>query len=852
MQRPERIASPVNRTPSFEIAIHTSPPLSPCDYPTSSPPPPPPPHGALSPARSRGNVHETILRETREYMIHTSRPAHQPLTSQTIVAPIAEPESTSSLRTESPEVFPKKEQTTTVIDDHFDEEVAETAIDDVENSSQILQVENLQTVAAAVSTQSLEEAPQERPIVFPITPFYRRKGSKFCKCSIWLGILCSIFFLLFLGFLIAWIVTANQFKLIGNKLNICETRQCIDMAFRMSSSVDENIEPCDNFYQYSCKKFNANGNSPESFISQLRESSDKSINALLSSSQDSKTLPNSENLARSLFSQCMNAIQRSTNSPNDLLNFIKNFPCGPILKECTSFHADTYSWERHSGMLDWYAGDNNLILYSRDVHPQDRSKIILQITPPNLLPLLNPVIRNLLTLTQQSSSEFDPLLSLSIRQNILTPLIRDEFLQDPRHLQKELDEIAALFVDLYRATWQSSNITPNTTYMTFGEMFKSMPQLYLKEFLDAQLSSVYKWKEEDMLSIQDFDYFARLVDIMAKTSRKTVANYLVIITALNLDQYSYSPREQFGWRECVEQLSNLELVQKMYISSKNINREKTQDFLQNLKTNFISTHRSTPLQYLSEINRLAFYVGYPDRLLSEELIWKPVSQISINNSDYFDSIIKVSKAERDFKMQQIGTYLDNDDTTQYPITKPDMLYNPHIGGIIIPLAFLEAPIYIPGDDVPMYGMYSSIGITVLQMISRIFWQGLDKSAQLQCFDNVFRGLLNSSRQRAANIEPQLLATIDLADAFKTTLYAYTKWQSDNNIHNEKSLPSFDNHDSMRTLMISFSTLFCNGEGSEAGSDYEAMINSVVQTSRMFSIHFNCSNSTRLFNRKTCI
>lgn len=89
-------------------------------------------------------------------------------------------------------------------------------------------------------------------------------------------------------------------------------------------------------------------------------------------------------------------------------------------------------------------------------------------------------------------------------------------LRDPRDVQSQLDEVARLMVDLYVAGRQSSSLSPNTTYMTFGEMLKALPQLYLKELFDAQLSNIYKWTEEDMLSVQDYDYFARLADIMAQ------------------------------------------------------------------------------------------------------------------------------------------------------------------------------------------------------------------------------------------------------------------------------------------------------------------------------------------------
>lgn len=157
-------------------------------------------------------------------------------------------------------------------------------------------------------------------------------------------------------------------------------------------------------------------------------------------------------------------------------------------------------------------------------------------------------------------------------------------------------------------------------------------------------------------------------------------------------------------------------------------------------------------------------------------------------------------------MERQFSHFFRDDTTEFPVTTPTMLFNPHVGAIVIPLAFIEPPIYLPGDEVPMYAVYSSLGITTLQMIAKVFWRGLDKTSQLECLDNLFRGFLDSTRQRSPSIEPELLATIELADAFKSSLFSYAKWQNEHHIHHEKTLPAFDTTDSMRSLMLTFSTV----------------------------------------------
>ncbi|CAD6194166.1 unnamed protein product [Caenorhabditis auriculariae] len=504
-------------------------------------------------------------------------------------------------------------------------------------------------------------------------------------------------------------------------------------------------------------------------------------------------------------------------------------------------------------MLDWYSGEFNLIMYDRDVHPQDRSKLVLQLRPPNLEKIIGGVKMELVQLAKPSETELEPLLQLSIRQNVLNEFVRQQLLRDPRDVQAQLDEVAQLMVELDSAAAISSRMTPNTTYMTFKQLFEAIPQLDLRGFLNAGLSTVYHWAEEDTVSIQNFEYLARLANIMASTSRRAVANYLLTVTAMNLKQYSYFPSEQFSWRECVEQLSQLEVVSKLYIEQfRRFDRSEVSQYLQTLKTDFLSTHRNTPLQYLSTINRLGFYVGFPKRLLDEDSVWMPLSQLSLDLTDYFNSIVRVSKEERNFALSQIGTYLDSDDAPKFPVLSADMLFDPHLGAIVLPMSFLQAPIYVPGDDVPMYGVYSSLGVTVLQMIAKVFWQGVNQNSQLQCLDNVFRGFLGPDRQNSVNLDKDLIYTIELSDAFKTTLYGYAKWQNDHSIHHEKTLPAYDKFDSISSLIVTFSTLFCNLEGIEPGSDYEAMMNTVASNSRQYSINFHCSNSSRIFNRRTCV
>ncbi|PAV73747.1 hypothetical protein WR25_16284 isoform D [Diploscapter pachys] len=625
-------------------------------------------------------------------------------------------------------------------------------------------------------------AEPSRHIIFPITPFYNSKNG--CnKCTIWLALLFVVFLLLSIALFLVWAITSDGFRNLGVHIpNVCSSKQCIDTAFRFSTYMDPSIDPCTNFYRYSCNKFHTQAEDQRrNFIDQQKDATLRQVHALLSAPDDA-TSARSSKFAKLLFTSCMDAGQRASRGPAPLMALLRNLPCGPVLRECTSFNPDFYNWERHVGMLDWYSNGFNLIVYDTDVHPQDRSKMILQIRPPQLEPLIGETRRQLIALANPSETEYEPLLQASIRQNLLNEVVQQTFMRDPVEVHTQLDEVAQFIVDIDKATVLTARLTPNTTYMTIGEFTRALPEINFREALNAELTNIYKWTEDDMMAIQDFDYFAELSLIIARTPRRAVANYLMIVTGFHLQQYSNQPSIQFSWRDCVAQLSELQPVEKMYILSRqNISTEKINSFLQNVKKDFITTHRSYPLQYLGRINQMSFYIGYPRRLLSEEMVWRPFSKVNIDETNYFTSAITVLKQQRNYMLSQIGTYLDNDDTTSYNVLVPTIIYNPHVEGIVLPISFLQSPIAQPGETAPMYAIYSTLGITVFQMLSKIFWLQLDETPQKLCLDSIYRNFLNPS-YRNIQIDTALANTIELSDAVKTTDYSYSKWQDQVAVH----------------------------------------------------------------------
>ncbi|KAK6037911.1 hypothetical protein COOONC_24584 [Cooperia oncophora] len=93
---------------------------------------------------------------------------------------------------------------------------------------------------------------------------------------------------------------------------------------------------------------------------------------------------------------------------------------------------------------------------------------------------------------------------------------------------------------------------------------------------------------------------------------------------------------------------------------------------------------------------------------------------------------------------------------------------------------------------------------------------------MQCFDSTFRGFLASNFKNTPNIQGDLSHTLELADALKTATLGFVRWQKEHTTQKKQTLPGFDSIDESREMLLVFGTLFCDKDGAEIGSPYEAM------------------------------
>ncbi|EYB93244.1 hypothetical protein Y032_0184g972 [Ancylostoma ceylanicum] len=354
-------------------------------------------------------------------------------------------------------------------------------------------------------------------------------------------------------------------------------------AFRFTSYMDDTMNPCDNFYRYSCGNFHRQElDKQKNFVELQTDATRRTLYGLLSAA-DANDTSRTAKLARSLFSSCMDISRRANLGYAPLLDRLKNLPCGPILAGC-NFNEKSYSWERHSGMLGWYAAQYNFVIFGTDVNPEDRSQITLQIQPPDLSKILDPVREDLIHLANPGPTEIDTLLQVQLRQNLTKSTIFQLMEPDEKQRQDMLDEVAQLMLDINKiATATPSNITD----MTFGELKQIVSKIAWNDLLFAELSTLIKLTDTTPISVMNLSYFEQLAQAMSRFSAQTLANYLVVVTAKHLEQFVYSEQIQPTYDGIMRFISGRK--GSIYIVSAGNNAWRTWKSLSQFKSYTLST-----------------------------------------------------------------------------------------------------------------------------------------------------------------------------------------------------------------------------------------------------------------------
>ncbi|CAF4138244.1 unnamed protein product [Adineta steineri] len=477
---------------------------------------------------------------------------------------------------------------------------------------------------------------------------------------------------------------------------LCVTPYCVKAANYLIESIDETVEPCEDFYQFVCGTWIKNSRTPnDSTTSGLLQTKldDNIVDILTSALTNDIKEPKAIINARILYHSCIDEqnIQKEGNNP--ILSLINNeFGGWPIIQNSW----DNSTFDILNLLLKVRKYQNNIIFgFGTSIDDKNSREYILEIS------------QSYLGLGQQEYYMYEPKITMAYRQNLFDLALklsnyRSTMVQDVNDVYKLEKEIAK-----YYSTTDEQQQRPNAPIRTtIGKLRQLLNTTFdfTNYLTSAYASANVTLMDSDIVIVEDINYLYYVSSIIHLVSPRILQNFVIWRFMMNLiDNLS----ERF---QSIEENINLVIgftsteraravncgrfvnehmgfaISKIYIKKHFDDNARNQVFemIANIREAFIDMlGNSTWMDNISKNKTIEKalaideQIGYPDYLASDN-----VTQLEIKYADYvFDSsfmnnYLKLLQIKAKEEFQLLRKHVDRQAWDDLPPTTVNAWYTP--------------------------------------------------------------------------------------------------------------------------------------------------------------------------------
>ncbi|CAF0961673.1 unnamed protein product [Rotaria sordida] len=525
--------------------------------------------------------------------------------------------------------------------------------------------------------------------------------------------------------------------------DVCLTPYCVKAANYLLESIDETVEPCEDFFHFSCGTWIKNTRIPDDVSAQsnfnlLRTQLDYNVVDLLSSppandANEPKAVVN----ARRFYNSCIDDTEIETNGVNTILLLVNTeFGGWPILQG-SSWDNSTFDLPDLLFQLRKYYSN---IIYRVDTAVNEENSTVHNIE----------VGQSNLALGQKQYYASETNVTIAYRQLIRelanalgndTSMI-DQDVNDIFEFEKNIakyhwtnDEQRARFNETVRTTVGNLSFTFNTTF----DFTDYVRRCYLLGNVTLQ--------DTDIVAVSEVEYLNNISLILKQASPRTIQNYIVwrfIMGATSLmSQQIRNIRQRFdrifhGTNaerprdvECGS-LTNAYMgfaVSKLYIKKyfdENALNESI-EMINNIQNTFLEMlNESTWMDAESKVKAIEKaktmnqHIGYPDYLGSDNNTKLENDYAEYNfNSSYIRNALKILEINVKKSFQLLRKPVDKNGWGDYSAPSVvNAFYEPSKNQISFPAGILQTPFF--NKDAPKYLNYGGIGVIIGHEITHGF------------------------------------------------------------------------------------------------------------------------------------
>ncbi|GFO40521.1 endothelin-converting enzyme 1, partial [Plakobranchus ocellatus] len=676
----------------------------------------------------------------------------------------------------------------------------------------------------------------------------------------------------------------------------CLSENCVNAASRLKSYMNDEVNPCNDFYEYACGKWmktkvlEPTEDRLDTFTA-IKEAYKVKMKVLLEETigQDDpayKTQP------RTFYKACMNLGRIEDRDTEPFMEFLATIGKFPTLETAWNETHEDFSLEQmiirlakigvtplFSIMIDrdWknpdanrlYIGDAMLGLRTKEAYKDGRKSLNLEQREKWLVDTL------VLLGADKETAEKDvgKILDLEIS---LSKLMRDPIEKENRDARYNLETIRLLNSEF--------------TWLNWLEVFQGIGA-------NPEKGSVLIDDEEQIIN-QEPQYLEKLGELLKTTDNRIIANFmmssLLKYTAWlgedfrhNLEQYlkvSENEPSMERWEQCTKQATEIypEAVSRMFVEAHfpKESKEKIDAIVKDLRNAFSSMVAGNT--WMSEeaiekardkLGRMEAKVAYPDYLMDDERLNSLYEDIPADELKYLETLAEYRKFKTLMDLQKVRERPDRKEwISAYPASV-DYGYDQVENEIIVPAAFLQPPIFSP--EYPYSMNFGAAGMWIGRDITKAidkqgsrydaqgdlkpWWSDRDKegyAAQSTCFIDQY----GCYKWEGNSIDGELTLGENVADngGLKQSYKAYRAMIKREGTE-EQRLPGLDlNHNQI--FFLSFAQTWCAQirdtakksiveTGPHAPHPYRVF--GSLQNTAEFAEAYNCQMGSRMNPMRKC-
>ncbi|KAG1513232.1 hypothetical protein G6F46_005430 [Rhizopus delemar] len=534
--------------------------------------------------------------------------------------------------------------------------------------------------------------------------------------------------------------------------SLCLTPECVLTAAQILQDIDMTVDPCDDFYQYTCSKWESNHKIPDgksaigSFLI-LRDENKEALRDILSGSFDdfyrrthssSNQLPDPEKLvdkqnfnkAKSLYDSCKNESLIDARGAEPIYPLLKEIrqllPASTVNSARELTKALSYLAKRGVGGLFEIAVDadfkdpsvNSLLMYqsgltlpTKDYYNQDETIQILYETISETLDAVFADSGNEFGWTKFSANSTARMI-VDFEKKLAKISNAPEYFQDPEGINNPmtLSELAKLSPSVDWGLYvnyllPSAAPYPNQIIVTSPHYIGNMSELVQKESNRA-IQAFLTWKAI-------YAYTNALSEPIREPIRRLEAKLV------GSDPKSIRPR----WDTCLDEVNDSIgfLVGRYYVLDKfgGDAKKHADDFVNSIKDIFLKRlpelswiDDETREKAVEKVDRLIRKIGYPDsspNVMSPISLLEYYSDLELKEDDYFGNYLNSRLWAIQEEWSQVGKAPEKKKWLMNP-QEVNAYYNPSFNEIVFPAGILQNPFF--GSNYPDYLNYGGIGVVV--------------------------------------------------------------------------------------------------------------------------------------------